>query len=94
MASDGTASMSEKIGITAAVLVIGGTIAGLSAGLVRMAQGGHFLSDVIFAGVFMALTVLIVRRLMFGAPVLPALRRRLQDWTARAAKSLRAGNRA
>ena len=43
-----------------------GTVAGLAAGLVRISQGAHFLSDVIFAGVFMALTVLIVYRLMFG----------------------------
>jgi membrane-associated PAP2 superfamily phosphatase len=33
-----------------------------------MAQGAHFLSDVIFAGVFMALTVLVMRRLMLGEP--------------------------
>ncbi len=30
---------------------------GIGAGLVRMMQGAHFLSDVLFAGVFMALTV-------------------------------------
>lgn len=30
---------------------------GTGAGLVRMMQGAHFLSDVLFAGVFMALTV-------------------------------------
>lgn len=29
---------------------------GMSAGIIRMLQGGHFLSDVLFAGVFMALT--------------------------------------
>ncbi len=43
-----------------------GTAAGLAAGLVRISQGAHFLSDVVFAGVFMGLTVLIVYRLMFG----------------------------
>jgi lipid A 4'-phosphatase len=47
-----------------ASLVVAGTLCGLAAGLVRMAQGGHFLSDVIFAGVFMALTVSLAHKLM------------------------------
>lgn len=59
-------------------LVVTGTVMGLVAGGVRMAQGGHFLSDVIFAGVFMALTVLIIRRVMFGPAIAPGLRRRLR----------------
>ena len=33
-----------------------GVVLGSLAGLTRIAQGGHFLSDVVFAGVFMALT--------------------------------------
>jgi lipid A 4'-phosphatase len=45
-------------------LVIAGTLGGLAAGLVRMSQGAHFLSDVVFAGVFMALTVLVLAKLM------------------------------
>jgi lipid A 4'-phosphatase len=45
-------------------LIVIGTLGGLATGLVRMAQGAHFLSDVIFAGVFMALTVLVMRRLI------------------------------
>ena len=45
-------------------LVVAGTLGGLATGLMRMSQGAHFLSDVVFAGVFMALTVLLVRRLM------------------------------
>jgi len=49
------------------LLVAIGTLAGLATGLIRIAQGAHFLSDVVFAGIFMALTVLIVRRLMLGA---------------------------
>ena len=44
-----------------------GTISGLVAGFVRIALGAHFLSDVVFAGLFMALTVLALRRLI-GAP--------------------------
>lgn len=62
---------------SAVALVATGTVMGLAAGAVRIAQGGHFLSDVIFAGVFMGLTVLLVRRLMFGPPIAPRLRRRL-----------------
>jgi lipid A 4'-phosphatase len=51
-----------------AALVIAGTLGGLAAGLVRMSQGAHFLSDVVFAGVFMALTVLMLRRLILRDP--------------------------
>ena len=47
-------------------LVVAGTVGGLATGLVRMSQGGHFLSNVVFAGVFMALTVLLLRRLILG----------------------------
>jgi lipid A 4'-phosphatase len=46
------------------VLVTAGTAGGLAAGVVRMAQGAHFLSDVVFAGVFMALVVLLLRALI------------------------------
>lgn len=41
-----------------------GVIFGTLAGIVRMGQGGHFLSDVIFAGVFMMLTVLAINWLI------------------------------
>jgi lipid A 4'-phosphatase len=51
-----------------AALVIAGTVGGLLTGLIRMSQGAHFLSDVIFAGVFMALTVLLLRGLMLREP--------------------------
>lgn len=37
-----------------------GIIMGLLAGLIRMVQGGHFLSDVIFAGIFMAMTAALL----------------------------------
>lgn len=46
-------------------LTASGAVAGLAAGLIRMAQGAHFLSDVVFAGVFMALTVAIVHWFVF-----------------------------
>lgn len=44
----------------AAALLMTGVAAGAVTGLVRMAQGAHFLSDVIFAGLLMALTVAAV----------------------------------
>jgi lipid A 4'-phosphatase len=47
------------------ILIAAGTVAGIAAGMVRMAQGAHFLSDVIFAGVFMALTVACVHWAVF-----------------------------
>src|SRR5262245_31731715 len=50
----------------AATLIVVGTVAGLSAGSVRIVQGAHFLSDVVFAGLFMGLTVLALYRLMFA----------------------------
>jgi lipid A 4'-phosphatase len=43
----------------AVALIIVGTAVGLLTGFVRMIQGAHFLSDVVFAGVFMALTVAV-----------------------------------
>jgi membrane-associated phospholipid phosphatase len=50
----------------AATLIVVGTAAGLSAGIVRIAQGAHFLSDVVFAGLFMGLLALALQRLMFA----------------------------
>jgi lipid A 4'-phosphatase len=41
----------------ARVLLGSGLALGLLAGLIRMVQGAHFLSDILFAGVVMALTV-------------------------------------
>jgi len=38
-------------------LILAGVLMGLFAGVVRISQGAHFLSDVVFAGVTMALTV-------------------------------------
>jgi lipid A 4'-phosphatase len=44
----------------AGLLFAAGTVSGLTAGLVRVSQGGHFLSDVVFAGLFMLLTVFVI----------------------------------
>jgi lipid A 4'-phosphatase len=41
-------------------LTAGGILAGSAAGLVRISTGGHFLSDVLFAGVLMAITAALV----------------------------------
>lgn len=41
----------------AGLLIVAGVASGLFAGFIRISQGAHFLSDVIFAGVTMALTV-------------------------------------
>jgi len=49
-----------------ATLLAAGTVCGFAAGLVRIAQGAHFLSDVIFAGVFMAMTAVLAHRAVFG----------------------------
>lgn len=75
----------------AAPLIVVGTAAGFAAGSVRMAQGAHFLSDVVFAGLFMALMVIVLHRLMFAprrswlaGAWRSALRRR---WTQRASSA-------
>ncbi len=47
-------------------LAAAGVVAGLAAGGVRMLSGSHFLSDVLFAGVFSALTALALHALFFG----------------------------
>ncbi|MGQ0671932.1 MAG: phosphatase PAP2 family protein [Hyphomicrobium sp.] len=46
--------------------IAGGIAAGSAAGLVRMGQGGHFLSDIVFAGVFMAITASLMHILLVG----------------------------
>lgn len=46
-------------------LIFYGVLAGMSAGLVRILQGGHFLSDVLFSGVIMALTICALHWLFF-----------------------------
>jgi lipid A 4'-phosphatase len=60
-----------------AVLLATGTVAGLIAGGIRVSQGGHFVSDIVFAGVFMLLTALVLHELIFGAPWLRNLLKRL-----------------
>jgi lipid A 4'-phosphatase len=54
------AGRSRRLGI-AVVAVLGAVM-----GIIRMGQGGHFLSDVVFAGLFMALVVLLLQRLLLA----------------------------
>jgi lipid A 4'-phosphatase len=42
-----------------------GTVAGLGIGLVRIVQGGHFFSDVLFAGIVAYLTARVLHAVMF-----------------------------
>jgi lipid A 4'-phosphatase len=42
-----------------------GTAFGLGIGLVRIVQGGHFFSDVVFAGIIVYLTALVLHALLF-----------------------------
>ena len=48
----------------AAPLLVAGTVGGFITGALRISQGAHFLSDIVFAGLFMALLVLALSRLM------------------------------
>ena len=54
------------------MLVILGLVFGSAAGLLRMAQGAHFLSDVLFAGILMAVTAATIR-ITFDS-MMPAIR--------------------
>jgi len=51
-----------------ALWLVLGTGLGLGIGLVRIMQGGHFLSDVIFCGIIVYLTARVLHALMFPAP--------------------------
>lgn len=46
-------------------LLVAGAVVGLAAGFVRIGMGGHFLSDVIFAGVTMLLVACLLHWLVF-----------------------------
>ena len=54
----------RRAALMAAAVAAGGLI-----GLIRIGEGGHFLSDVVFAGVFMALDVALMHWLVFHLPV-------------------------
>jgi lipid A 4'-phosphatase len=49
-------------------LIFVGILAGLADGTVRVLQGAHFMSDVLFAGIFMALSVAALFALLFRVP--------------------------
>lgn len=48
------------------LFLIGGIGIGLAAGLLRIGMGGHFFSDVLFAGAFMLVTAALLHLLIFG----------------------------
>jgi membrane-associated PAP2 superfamily phosphatase/4-amino-4-deoxy-L-arabinose transferase-like glycosyltransferase len=52
----------------AILLVVAGTLSGITAGLVRVSQGAHFLSDIVFAGFFMAAVVFIAYHFTLRRP--------------------------
>lgn len=52
------------VGSRARALIAAGIALGSFAGLIRMSQGAHFLSDVVFAAIFMAITAAIMRILI------------------------------
>lgn len=47
-------------------MLAAGILGGLFVGLIRIGQGGHFLSDILFAGVFMAIAAALCHWLVFG----------------------------
>lgn len=46
-------------------ILIASTVAGIGIGIVRMAQGGHFASDVIFSGVFVYLMTCLLYEVLY-----------------------------
>jgi lipid A 4'-phosphatase len=81
----GEASSIFALGFAAAMLarrrraawMAGAVVAGSVIGLIRIGEGGHFLSDVIFAGVIMALDVALMHWLVFQVA---APRARSETW--------------
>jgi lipid A 4'-phosphatase len=61
-------------------LLMAGMAAGLGAGLLRIAMGAHFFSDVIYAGVFMTLTIAGLHTAMFGPAQTLEFWRRMTPW--------------
>ena len=49
-----------------ALLIVIGTLGGMTVGGIRISQGAHFPSDIVFAGLFMAIAAAIVHELMFA----------------------------
>lgn len=66
----------------ARALIAGGLCFGILAGLVRMAQGAHFLSDVVFAGIFMALTAALMRFVIVDVALVRFVARDAEDRSA------------
>lgn len=61
-------------------LLAAGMAAGLGAGLLRIGMGAHFFSDVIYAGVFMTLTIAGLHAALFGPDQTLGRWRRWTPW--------------
>ncbi|HEV7368283.1 phosphatase PAP2 family protein [Arenibaculum sp.] len=59
-------SFAYVVGRRSRLVLAGGIAAGGLAGLLRIAMGAHFFSDVLFAGAFMLGTVALLHAVMFG----------------------------
>ena len=64
---------------------------GVGIGLLRMAAGGHFFSDVVFAGVFMYLVVWAVHGLIYRWPASPFSEAAIDEFLAEAGQAIRNG---
>jgi membrane-associated PAP2 superfamily phosphatase len=62
---------------------------GAAVGVLRMAGGAHFFSDVVFAGVFMYLLIWIAHGAIYRWPATRLDEERIEDCLARAGKSVR-----
>lgn len=70
-------------------LLVSGIAAGTLAGGVRIIQGAHFVSDVVFAGLIMAVTVAILHVIVIGIWRDPhRLRALVAGWLAPAARAM------
>lgn len=70
-------------------LLVSGLAAGTLAGSIRIVQGAHFLSDVIFAGLIMAVAVGVLHIVMIGIWRHPhRLRSLVAGWLAPAARAM------
>ncbi|WP_207481575.1 phosphatase PAP2 family protein [Arenibaculum pallidiluteum] len=62
------------------LVLAAGFAAGSLAGLLRIGMGGHFFSDVVFAGIFMVLAVGLIHALLYGPRATAARWRGWMPW--------------
>ena len=68
-------------GIRTGLRALAGLAAGVGIGMLRIALGRHYPSDVIFSGVFVLLTAAILYRLMIREAIRPNERRGCENAT-------------